>query len=90
VAAIALVERDAALFREGLESMLTEHARTLERRSSPPPPICATAVHLAAAASRLGVPVEVEERFAAWPVPVERARIPCDLLGRPIRSRRLG
>ena len=86
VAAIALAERDAALFREGLKSVLTEHARTLERKSSPPPPICEPAVHLAAAARRLGVAVQVEARFALWPVPVEGARVPCDLLGRAVWS----
>lgn len=86
VAAIALADRDAALFNDGLESMLTEHAKTLERASSPPPPICAPAVHLAAAARRLAVPIAVDERFAAWPVRVEGARVPCDLLGRALWS----
>lgn len=86
VAAIALAERDHALLREGLESMLAEHAKTVERKTSPPPPVCAPAVHLAAAARRLGVPVIVDERFAAWPVPVEGARLPCDLLGRALWS----
>jgi hypothetical protein len=86
VAAIALAERDHALLREGLESMLAEHAKTLERKTSPPPPVCAPAVHLAAAARRLGVPVSVDERFAAWPVAVEGARLPCDLLGRALWS----
>jgi hypothetical protein len=86
VAAIALAERDHAMLREGLEAMLAEHAKTLERKTSPPAPVCAPAVHLAAAARRLGVPVSVDERFAAWPVPVEGARLPCDLLGRALWS----
>lgn len=86
VAAIALVDRDPALFRTGLEEMLSQHATSLERKTAPPPPICEPAVHLAAAARRLGVPVQVDERFAAWPVPVEGARLPCDLLGRAIWS----
>lgn len=86
VAAIALAERDHVLLSEGLQSMLAEHAKTLERKTSPPPPVCASAVHLAAAARRLGVPVNVDERFAAWPVAVEGARLPCDLLGRALWS----
>jgi hypothetical protein len=86
VAAIALAVRETARLREGLESMLTEHAKMLERKSSPPPPICAPAVHLAAAARRLAVPVTVDERFSKWPVPLEGARLPCDLLGRGLWS----
>ena len=86
VAAIALAERDDALLREGLEAMLVEHAKTLERKTSPPPPVCAPAVHVAAAARRLGIPVKVDEQFASWPVPVEGARLPCDLLGRALWS----
>ena len=84
IAAIALFGRDGGLLREGLEGMLTEHAKTLERKTSPPPPICEPAVHIAAAARRLGMPLTVDERFAAWPVPTEGARLPCDLLGRAI------
>lgn len=84
VAAIALFERDATFFREGLESMLAEHAAAIERKTSPPPPICEPAVHLAAAARRLGVPVAVDERYATWPVPIEGARLACDVLGRAL------
>ena len=84
VAAIALFDRDAALLREGLDEMLAEHAKNLERKSSPPPPICEPAVHLAAAARRLGISVMTNDQFAAWPVPVDGARLPCDLLGRAL------
>jgi hypothetical protein len=84
VAAIALADRDPNLLREALESMLSEHAKALERKSSPPAPVCAPAVHFALAARRLGMPVAVDERFAAWPVPIEGARVPCDLLGRAL------
>jgi hypothetical protein len=88
VAAIGLARRDPSLVREGLEGILADHARTLERKTSPPPPppISATAVQLAVAARRLGVPVAVDERHAAWPVLVEGGRLPCDLLGRALWS----
>lgn len=87
VAAIALVGRDDAGLRRRLDGMLEEHAKLLERKSSPPPPICAPAVHLAVAARRVGMDVAVDDRFAAWSVPFEGGRLPCDLLGRAIWAR---
>jgi hypothetical protein len=84
VAAIALVVRDPAGLRQGLEGMLEEHAKQLERKSSPPSPICAAALQIAAAADRLGMEVVVDDRYGTWPVPVEGGRVPCDLLGRAI------
>lgn len=86
VAAIGLARRDPSLVREGLEGILADHARTLERKTSPPPPISETAVQFAVAARRLGVPLTVDERYATWPVPVEGDRLPCDLLGRAVWS----
>jgi hypothetical protein len=87
VAAIALVGRDAGGLRRGLDGMLEEHAKLLERKSSPPPPICAPAVHLAVAARRVGMDVAVDDRYMAWSVPFEGGRLPCDLLGRAIWAR---
>jgi hypothetical protein len=84
VAAIALFQRDAPGLRSGLEGILDEHVRQLERKSSPPPPICAAAVQLAGAANRLGMAVEVDARFEAVPVPVDSGRLPCDVLGRAL------
>ena len=86
VAAIGLARRDPSLVRDGLEGILAEHARTLERKTSPPPAISETAVQLAVAARRLGVPLTVDERYATWPAPVDGGRLPCDLLGRALWS----
>jgi hypothetical protein len=97
VACVGLVEHDPALLREGLEGMLGEHAKTLERKSSPPPPLSFPSIHLAACARRLGMPVAVDERYSAHPVPVQIrnlpghegrvGRVPCDLLGRQVWDR---
>jgi hypothetical protein len=74
--------------------MLDEHARSLERRSSPPSPLCEWAVYLAVAAQRLGLTTTVDERYAHHLVPIEIhnlpdylgrvGRLPCDLLGRDL------
>lgn len=84
VAAIALVTGDAALFRQGLDAILADVAKDLERTSSPPAPLSDVAVHFAVAARRLGVPVSMDERYAAWPVPVDGKRLACDLSGRAV------
>jgi hypothetical protein len=91
VACQGLVERDPAMLATGLDGMLAEHARSLERRTSPPPPLCEPAIHIAVAARRLGVPVQVDERYADRLVPIEVGNLPehqdamgrvaCDLLG---------
>lgn len=91
VACIGLVERDRDLFERGLNGVLGEHAQTLERRTSPPPPVCEPAVHLAVAARRLGVGFTAEGRYRSYPVPIvvrdatggkgRLGRLPCDLLG---------
>jgi hypothetical protein len=82
VAAIALLDRDAALLREGLEGILAALTQDLERRSSPPAPLSEVAVHVAAAARRFGMPVSVDERYHEWPALVDGVRLPADLLGR--------
>ena len=94
VACVGLVEADADLLAEGLDGMLAEHARTLERRASPPPPVCEPAVHLAVTARRLGIDVRIDDRFTSHLVPIEVldppsrerkvGRVPCDLLGRAL------
>jgi hypothetical protein len=94
VACVALVERDPELLTTGLDGMLAEHADGLERRSSPPPSLCTAAVDVAVAARRLGLRVDVDERYARYLVPVEIrnlpglegrfGRLPCDLLARPL------
>jgi hypothetical protein len=94
VACVGLVERDARLVSMGLEEMLDAHARVLERTTSPPPAVHEPAVHVAVTARRLGIPVQVDERFASHLVPIEIrnlaghegrvGRLPCDLLGRPL------
>jgi hypothetical protein len=96
-ACVGLVERDPPLLTRGLEGMLDEHARNLERRSSPPAPLCEWAVYLAVAAHRLGLPTTVDERYAHHLVPVEIRNLPdylgrvgllpCDLLGRDLWAR---
>ena len=94
VACVGLVERDARLVATALGDMLDAHAGALERTSSPPPPVHEPSVHVAVVARRLGIEVDVDERFASHLVPVEITnlpghegrvgRLPCDLLGRPL------
>ena len=62
VAAIGLVDRDPSAVRKGLDGVLAEHAGQLEGKGSPPAAVSEPAVHLAVAATRLGVPVDVDER----------------------------
>lgn len=93
-ACVALVRRDSALLERALNEALAEHARMLERRTSPPPPLDAPAINIAAAARRLGVPFEIDARYAAYPVPIiirdppgshgRMGRLPCDLMGTPL------
>lgn len=90
-ACVALVRRDSTLLERALNDSLAEHARTLERRTSPPPPLHAPALHIAAAARRLGISFETDARYAAYPVPIiisdppgspgVMGRLPCDLMG---------
>lgn len=97
-ACVALGNRDAGMLRRALDEALADHARTLERRTSPPPPLCRTAIEFAAAARRLGIPVETDPRYAAHPVPIvihdppgsrgRIGRLPCDLMGSAIFTER--
>ncbi len=93
VACAGLVDRDPLLLSEGLDGMLAEHTRTLERKTSPPPALCPWAMYVAIAATRLGLTFTVDERYAAHEVPIEVpgpsgtariGRLPCDLLGRAL------
>lgn len=94
VACVAVVTRDPALLTRGLDGMLAEHAKELERKSSPPAPVHQAAVQIAAAAHRLRIPVTVDPRHAAHPVPIDLRNVPgyegrvgrlaCDLLGRAL------
>jgi hypothetical protein len=89
-ACVALVRRDSAMLERALNDALAEHARTLERRTSPPP-LHAPAIGIDAAARRLGIPFETDARYAAYPVPIiirdppgspgRMGRLPCDLMG---------
>jgi hypothetical protein len=90
VACAGLVERDPELLSEGLDGMLAEHARTLERKTSPPPALCSWSIYIAIAAARVGLALTVDERYAAHEVPIDIrdtsgtariGRLPCDLLG---------
>lgn len=96
VACAGLVDRDPVLLGEGLDGMLAEHGRTLERKTSPPPALCSWAMYVAIAATRLGLAFTVDERYAAHAVPVDvrhpsgtarSGRVPCDLLGRAVWNR---
>jgi hypothetical protein len=94
VACVGLVEHDARLVATALGDMLDAHAGALERTSSPPSAVHEPSVHVAVVARHLGIDVDVDERFASHPVPVEIrnlpgyegrvGRLPCDLLGRPL------
>jgi hypothetical protein len=90
---VALVERDPQTLTRGMNGMLAEHAKTLERKTSPPLPILLPGIHVAVTAGRLGIPVEVDERWSRHRVPVEvrgptgerlRGRLPADLLARAL------
>jgi hypothetical protein len=97
-ACVALLTRDAEMLRRALDEALAEHARTLERRTSPPPPLCRPAIEFAAAARRLGIAVDTDPRYAAHPVPIiirdppdsagAVGRLPCDLMGQAIFTQR--
>jgi hypothetical protein len=88
VVCVALAEGDTALLGRGLNGMLAEHARALERTTSPDPPVCAPAVHVAAAADRLRMPFAVAPELRRHEVPIVVSvrgrtvgRLACDLLG---------
>lgn len=93
-ACVGLERRDAALIETALDTCLEEHARQLERKSSPPAPLCLPAIQLAAAARRLGMTIRIDPRWSAHPVPiylregpgsgVHVGRLPTDLMGRAV------
>jgi hypothetical protein len=85
---LALIDRDVDLLREALDAILTDHARALDRKASPPPPVSEVAVHFAAAATRLGMTPAVDPRFRAWPVVLGSGSSPADLLGEELWRRR--
>jgi hypothetical protein len=70
-ACVGLASRDAALIEQALNTILDEHARALERATSPPAPLSLPAMQIAAAARRLGIAVTTQPRFATHPVPIE-------------------
>ena len=95
-ACVGLERRDPRLVAQAVETTLELHAAELERKSSPPAPLCLHAMQLVAATDRIGLPIEVDARWAAHPVPIrlgpepgspERlGRLPTDLLGRALVS----
>jgi hypothetical protein len=96
-ACVALVRRDSELLERALNEALADHARALERRTSPPPPLYPPAIQIAAAARRLGIPFETDARYAAYPVPIiirdppgspgVMGRLPCNLMGTALFDR---
>jgi hypothetical protein len=94
IACLGVVARDPALVTRGLDGMLAEHAKDLERKSAPPAPVHQAAAQIAAAARGLRIPVALDARFAVHPVPVDVSNVPgyegrvgrltCDLLGRAL------
>jgi hypothetical protein len=93
-ACVGLESRDTALVEQALNTTLEEHARSLERATSPPAPLSLPAIQIAAAARRLGMTVATEPKFAMHPVPIEVrnapgprgpiGRVATDLLGRDL------
>jgi hypothetical protein len=93
-ACIGLERRDAALIAKAIDTCLEEHARALERKTSPPAPLCLPAIQLVAAAGRLGMTVRVDPKWSAHPVPISLregpgsvagvGRLPTDLMGRAL------
>jgi hypothetical protein len=90
---VALVEQNPEMLTRGLNGILAEHAKTLERKTSPPHPLSPPAIHVAIAARRTGIPVEIDERWSRHRVPIDvrgpagerqRGRVPADLLGRAL------
>jgi hypothetical protein len=79
------------MFEDAMNEALAEHTRQLERRTSPPAPLYAPAIHMAAAAQRMSIPFQADARYAAYPVPIiirdppgspgVTGRLPCDLMG---------
>jgi hypothetical protein len=92
-ACIGLERRDAALVEQAINTCLDDHVRELERKTSPPAPLCLPAIQLAAAAGRLGMVVRLDPKWSAHPVPItvrepgaadRVGRLPTDLTGRPL------
>jgi hypothetical protein len=93
-ACVGLERRDAALVTQAIDTCLEEYTRELERKTSPPAPLCLPAIQLAAAAVRLGMTVRIDKRWSAHPVPIQMreapgsadrvGRLPTDLMGRPV------
>lgn len=71
VAGTGLVERDASLFAEGIDTMLADHAHALERRTSPPPAVCEPVACLLVAGRRVGLRPEIADGYRRHPVPVD-------------------
>jgi hypothetical protein len=90
-ACAGLQTRDGAMVKRGIESILEEHAQQLERRTSPPPPLCEAAIHLAVAAQRWQIRYDIDQHYTSYPVPIiirdpanpkgRLGRLPCDLMG---------
>jgi hypothetical protein len=93
-ACIGLERRDASLIEGAIDTCLEEHARELERKTSPPAPLCLPAIQLAAAADRARIPVTINAKWAVHPVPISLregpgstvrvGRLPTDLMGRAV------
>jgi hypothetical protein len=95
-ACVGLESRDAALVEQALNTTLEAHAQSLERVTSIPVGLSATAIQIAASAKRLGLVIATDPTFATYPVPVEIregsgprgpiGRLATDLLGRDLFS----
>jgi hypothetical protein len=93
-ACVGLESRGTALVEQALNTTLEEHARSLERATSPPAALSLPAIQIAAATRRLGMHVATEPKFATHPVPIEVrdtpgprgpiGRVATDLLGRDL------
>jgi hypothetical protein len=69
-ACIGLERRDTAHVEQAITTCLNDHARELERKTSPPAPVCLPAIQLAAAARRLGMAVLLDPKWSSHPVPI--------------------
>lgn len=90
-ACVPLVDGDARALSAGLDAMLAEHARQLDRATGLFSPVSAPAAHVAAVARRLGLAIDVVPAYRSYPAPYrlaeppglkgQWAHLPCDLLG---------